>query len=252
MPLITMDFGSSGWTGERSTGLRLPLARGQLTLIDRSYFEPPTSVQAHLSQHTTVQIGAFCSISGGRLGNVSIGRYCSIAPDVMIGANEHPTDWLTTSRIAYQPELHSWAEFLAPERVPEIAANRRDPGDIGKMTVLGNDVWIGQDVFIKAGVRIGDGAVIAARSVVTRDVPPYSIVGGVPAKVLKMRFDPHTISRLTALQWWRFSIFDIYDINFQTIGSALDEIQRRIDSHQIQEYRPKKITLEVIAGLLKR
>ncbi len=77
-------------------------------------------------------------------------------------------------------------------------------------TTVGNDVWIGQDVVIKGGVKIGDGAVIGARSVVTRDVPPYAVVAGVPAKVIKYRFEQEKIDFLEKLQWWNWTPEEIY------------------------------------------
>ncbi|MBS7669878.1 CatB-related O-acetyltransferase [Croceicoccus sp. 1NDH52] len=72
--------------------------------------------------------------------------------------------------------------------------------------VIGNDVWIGEGAFISLGVKIGDGAVIAARAVVTRDVPPFAIVGGTPAKVLRYRFPPETIALLLKSEWWRYDL----------------------------------------------
>ena len=80
----------------------------------------------------------------------------------------------------------------------DVAAAWDNKGDI----VIGNDVWIGYEAVIMAGVRIGDGAVIAARAVVTRDVPPYTIVGGVPARVIRRRFDADTVARLQEMRWW--------------------------------------------------
>lgn len=82
----------------------------------------------------------------------------------------------------------------------EVASAWDNKGDI----VIGNDVWIGYDAVIMAGVRIGDGAIIGTRAVVTKDVEPYSIVGGVPAKEIRKRFAPEVIKRLLELQWWNW------------------------------------------------
>ena len=82
----------------------------------------------------------------------------------------------------------------------EVASAWDNKGDI----VIGNDVWIGYDTVIMAGVRIGDGAIIGTRAVVTKDVEPYSIVGGVPAKEIRKRFAPEVITRLLELQWWNW------------------------------------------------
>lgn len=75
-------------------------------------------------------------------------------------------------------------------------------GDI----IIGNDVWIGYEAVIMAGVHIGDGAVIAARAVVTKDVPPYTIVGGTPARKIRMRFEAETIAKLQQIQWWNWPV----------------------------------------------
>lgn len=87
----------------------------------------------------------------------------------------------------------------------------RGGGDIPPHTTIGNDVWIGWGVLIKGGVTIGNGAVIGARSVVTKDVPPYAVVAGVPAKVIKYRFEQEKIDLLQQLQWWNWDIDRIYE-----------------------------------------
>ncbi|MDT8421804.1 MAG: CatB-related O-acetyltransferase [Desulfuromonadales bacterium] len=120
-----------------------------------------------------------------------IGKYCSIASGVVIllGGN-HRTDWVTTYPF---PALGiRWTEAATIEGHPQSR------GDV----VIGNDVWLGTDAMILSGVRIGDGAVVAARSVVTRDVPPYGIVAGNPAKLVRTRFDNVRVQALLALRWW--------------------------------------------------
>ena len=122
-----------------------------------------------------------------------IGRFCSIA----CGAK-----FLFTSG---NHSLRSLATYTFPIFFDEWgldAKNIRDAWDNKGDTVIGNDVWIGYEAVILSGVTIGDGAVIGARAVVTRDVPPYTIVGGVPAKPIRRRFDDETAARLRALRWW--------------------------------------------------
>lgn len=121
---------------------------------------------------------------------LKIGKYCSIAEGVTIflGGN-HRTDWVTTF-----PFSKLWSE------ASHIPGHPASNGNV----VIGNDVWIGFQSLILSGVTIGDGAVIAARSVVTKNVPPYAIVGGSPAKVLHMRFSPDEIHWLLSIAWWNW------------------------------------------------
>lgn len=123
--------------------------------------------------------------------NCEIGQFCSISDDVIIGGAEHPMDWVSTSPV-FQDVKHSG---------PKKRFSRHHFNGIAR-TYIGNDVWIGKRVIVKAGVKIGDGAVIGAGAVVTKDVPPYAVVAGVPAKVLKYRFDEETIQSLLKSEWW--------------------------------------------------
>lgn len=119
---------------------------------------------------------------------VIIGKYCSIAYNCQIGLNEHPINFISTSPHIYGRKSilginTSWKEF-------------------GKETKIGNDVWVGSNAVIVQGVKVGDGAIVASGAVVTKDVPPYAIVGGVPAKEIKFRFDDKQIDYLLSLKWW--------------------------------------------------
>lgn len=251
MSFVTVDFGTNPVAGLATLGLKLPQTRGVLTLNQTSFFEPPTMVQAHIAAKTIIQVGAFCSIAGGKIGNVRVGRYCSIAPEVMIGSNEHPVDWLTSSRVTHVADLHDWARFCAPDRVDEIRRQRVPFKDACKITTIGNDVWIGQGVFIKAGVTIGDGAIVAGRSVVVKDVPAYSIVAGTPATVKRMRFPEATVERLVRLQWWRYSIFDLFGMPFDRIDETLDGIEAKVEAGALTEYAPEKITMDRLRDLFE-
>ncbi len=122
-----------------------------------------------------------------------IGRYCSIAcgAKFLFNSANH-----TLSSLSTYPFPIFYEEWGLDKG--EVASAWDNKGDI----VVGNDVWIGYEAVILAGVTVGDGAVIAARAVVTKDVPPYTIVGGVPAKPIRRRFPEDTIRRLLALRWW--------------------------------------------------
>lgn len=125
--------------------------------------------------------------------NTEIGSFCSIASNVVIGGGMHPIDWVSTSPVFYVGRDSIKMKFSKHKR-KEV-----------KKTIIEHDVWIGQGVFIKQGVKIGTGSVIGMGSVVTKDVLPYSVVGGVPARVIKKRFDDEVISSLLKSKWWEFS-----------------------------------------------
>lgn len=126
---------------------------------------------------------------------LKIGKYCSISDEVTIflGGN-HRADWVSTFPFAGYP--HLWPSTTG---ITEYNVSR---GDV----VIGNDVWIGYGAAIMSGVRIGDGAVIGAYALVTKNVAPYAIVGGNPTKEIRKRFDDETITKLLRLGWWNWSV----------------------------------------------
>ncbi len=124
-----------------------------------------------------------------------IGSFCSIAPGVRIFlGGDHRIDWVTT-----YPFSELW------EQAKQFSGHPASKGDV----VIGNDVWIGNEALILSGVTIGDGAVIGARAVVTKDVPPYAIVAGNPAKLIRMRFDEATVAALLEVGWWDWNDAEI-------------------------------------------
>jgi acetyltransferase-like isoleucine patch superfamily enzyme len=139
------------------------------------------------------EVGRFTYIEDGcRISRTRIGSFCSIAPNALIGLAEHPTEsYVSTHPIFYR-------------HVPEFGYDlvSRDTRIELQETVVGNDVWIGAGAIVKAGLTIGDGAIVGAGAIVTRDVSPYAIVAGVPARLLRMRFDADTVEALLASQWW--------------------------------------------------
>ena len=129
-------------------------------------------------------------INGDRL---TIGRFCSIACGARFLFTSANHTLRSLSTYPFPIFFEEWGLDAA-----HITEAWDDRGDI----TIGNDVWIGYEAVILSGVTIGDGAIVGARAVVTKDVPPYTIVGGVPAKPIRKRFDEDTIARLSALRWW--------------------------------------------------
>ena len=126
-----------------------------------------------------------------------IGKFCSIACGVKFLFNSANHTLKSLSNYTFPLFFEEWG--LDKKNVASAWDNK---GDI----IIGNDVWIGYEAVIMAGVHIGDGAVIAARAVVTKDVPPYTIVGGTPARKIRMRFEEETIAKLQQIQWWNWPV----------------------------------------------
>ncbi len=124
--------------------------------------------------------------------SADVGRFTSIGPQVLIGLGEHPSkDFVSTHPIFYSTLGQSNPVIVEKNLFDEFPR-----------TTIGNDVWIGARVILKTGVKIGDGVIVAAGSVVVKDVEPYSIVGGVPAKVIRYRFTHDEIEKLKQSKWW--------------------------------------------------
>jgi phosphonate metabolism protein (transferase hexapeptide repeat family) len=137
-----------------------------------------------------------------------IGKFCAIASDVRINALNHPMERVSQHKITYRPN-----EYFAHAKIDRAFREQR----IAQPVTIGHDVWIGHGAIILPGVTIGHGAVVAASAVVTKDVAPYAVVAGVPARFLKWRFAPEVSARIIAIAWW--------DWEHDRLASAVDDMR---------------------------
>jgi acetyltransferase-like isoleucine patch superfamily enzyme len=167
--------------------------------IINSHIHKTSKVEAN-SQivNSTFNKHSFCGYNCEII-NCEVGSFCSIANNVVIGGATHPMDWVSTSPVFYEGRDSVKAKFSKHKRVAD------------KKTIIGHDVWIGHSVIIKQGVTIGTGAVIGMGSIVTKDVQPYTIVAGCPAKVIRNRFEDTIIEKLLSSKWWNFNDKDLYE-----------------------------------------
>lgn len=155
-----------------------------------------------------VSVGMNTYINSGFVrSNVWIGRYCSIGRNVTIGTGHHDLGLVSTSPFFVANNRSSTLKLAIPEKRVRVHVQ--------------NDVWIGDNVTILSGVTIGHGAVLAANAVVTKSVPPYSIVAGVPGRIMRYRFDEYTIKRLLALRWWEFDPVFLKKIDISDTNSTI-------------------------------
>lgn len=156
-------------------------------------FEKDTAVEGGSELlFTTIDSHSYCGYDC-RIHHSKIGKYVSIGDNVTIGMQNHRMDLISTSP-CFVKQKDSIKEKYFDAQLPPT-----------KTTIIGNDVWIGSNVVIKAGVKLGNGCIIGTGSVVTKDVQPYSIVGGNPASLIRFRFDSLTIEKLQKYCWWDLS-----------------------------------------------
>ncbi|MBR1176479.1 acetyltransferase [Bradyrhizobium sp. KB893862 SZCCT0404] len=160
-------------------------------------------------------LGENCEVA-----DAAIGKFTAIANSVRIGAPNHPMGRASQHRFTYVPEYYE----AAASRDRDFFADRR-----GDRVIVGNDVWIGHAAILLPGVNVGDGAVIAAGAVVSRDVAPYTIVGGVPARAIRKRFDDAVAASLRRIAWWDWPDELIFERLADFRSEAIEEFCRRYD-----------------------
>lgn len=200
-------------------------------------------------QYDVGEIGAFTYLGQSFYRHVNkIGRFCALATEIQMGHMEHSVEMLSPHPMFVTKFDSNWREAdILYEDMDAIRANSNFNNEsLQRRTLIdiGNDVWIGHGVFISRGVKIGDGAIIAAKSVVTKDVPPYTVVGGVPARVIKQRFSDEVVEKLMKLQWWEYGPDILKGVHIYDIEETIDIIEARI-AEGIPKYNPNKVEINL-------
>jgi len=165
-------------------------------------------------------IGRYCSLGDHSFfARGSMGSFCATGARVSFNPFQHPRNWLSTHEFQYRRDSYGWVpefrDLVALERTVDMFARIE----------IGNDVWTGHNATVLGGVTVGDGAIIGAGSVVTKDVPPYAIVAGVPAVVKRFRFSERTIGRLLAVKWWDLELVELSGLPFRDVERCLDALE---------------------------
>lgn len=180
---------------------------------------------------------------------IIVERYSSIAHAVRIMGQDHPYKRFTTSTITFNLYA-TWVREQVKD-TPGYSLYTKEVPPPGP-TIIGNDVWIGSHAAIKQGVKIGDGAIVGSGALVTKDVLPYSIVGGVPARIIKYRFPEEIIADLLELKWWDYSFTDFYkDMDPETpIEEFIYRIRNEVAAGRLEKHAPQITTGEEIIATL--
>lgn len=187
------------------------------SIFNEAQFEHPVNIMHQVTVYNDVKIGRWSYVNVGSVvyPNVQIGRFCSIARYCEIGLSSKNMKTLTTHDFIYNkglfPRHEEYANF---PRIQNTEIRHKE-------VKIGNDVWIGAKAIIMGGITIGNGSVIGAGSVVTKDIPPYSIAAGCPAKVIKKRFTEEQIEALEELQWWELELEHIQQLDFEDIDNTI-------------------------------
>lgn len=204
----------------------LPRPKIAETIIDETVRRREAQIgrRCEILSHTRIEyavlgdysyLGENCEVA-----DAVIGKFTAIANSVRIGAPNHPMGRPSQHRFTYVPEYYE----ATASRDRDFFADRR-----GDRVIVGNDVWIGHAAILLPGVTVGDGAVIAAGTVVSRDVAPYTIVGGVPARPIRKRFDESIAESLRRIAWWDWPEDLIFARLSDFRSEAIDEFCRRYD-----------------------
>ncbi|HSI58658.1 MAG TPA: CatB-related O-acetyltransferase [Ideonella sp.] len=180
-------------------------------------------------------IGSFSYSYSALPDGLQVGRYCSISAGLRFIDSAHPTTTLTTSAALFRPKNLLFTACQTPQ-VKAFGATF-SPAGLKPYPILGHDVWIGHNVTLAMGITVGHGAIVAANSTVVKDVPPYAIVGGNPARPIRLRFADELVAELLASRWWEF---DPQAVLSQDVSDPA-AVCRYLRDHEVVRYRPETV-----------
>lgn len=214
----------------------------------RFEYEGPAWIFSHRVKNCSLGAFTFFNAAGQTSAYCCrFGRYCQVGESSVLGPPEHPTDWFSSHPFAFGrpghlPSMYRQPEFarLAPEAADDTGWAAQMPNE----TRIGHEVYIGTGCFVKRGVSIGDGAMLGARSVVTRDVPPYAVVVGSPARIVRLRFAEAIVERLLALQWWHYDLAPFkQQVDFSRVEQTLDFLEERQAAGDLMPLLPETFSM---------
>jgi len=212
-----------------------------ISFADSLEIEPYCSFR---TGHNLCDMGSFSYTQSNVEQDMVIGRYCSLSWGITFILGQHPHHYMSTSQFTWGPYQDVAKIPLQDSGLTEWTYTefnwRKNP------CTIEHDVWIGANVLIKEGITIGTGAVIAAHSVVTKSVPPYTIVGGNPAKIIKRRFSEQICEQMLESQWWKYKFTDFQKAPFHSPEGFLEVFNERKPS--LVEYLPQRVKMIDILG----
>jgi acetyltransferase-like isoleucine patch superfamily enzyme len=188
--------------------------------IFKSTVKGPLYMNRYAQIGPNVTVGKYTGLNeSDYIARADVGAYCSFGARTAINPFNHPTDWLSIHEFQYHPNSYDWTdEYKSLERLARTS-------EMLPHVTIGNDVWTGHNVNIMGGVNVGDGAVIAAGAIVTKDVPPYAVMAGVPATMRRLRFKEKIVERLMRSKWWDLELSELSGLPFDDIERCLDAIE---------------------------